>query len=315
MKIWFIVVCFLISSASRGEVVERLVTIVNDEIITSSDIKAYRENLAKGGFVDDLVIPDEQTKQDLLKNEDKLLQKMIEERLLDSEVRRQNLNVPIERVEQEIRNTASKNNLSRDEFKLALKQRGVPFSVYQSFIKTILERQSLIEKTISSKIRISDDDVMSKLSAGKREQGLFEYSLSQILILPAKDKQDVSIRANLVFKKLKDGESFEDLASQFSDDPNYTSGGHLGTFKSGEMAKEFEKAVSGLAVGEFSAPFSTKVGTHILKLTKKQIIPDPQIEKEKDQIRAEIYEKAFKKQFYSWLEQLRNESFIRINKS
>ena len=121
-------------------------------------------------------------------------------------------------------------------------------------------------------------------------------------------------RAQFVLSKLREGSSFETLAGEYSEDPNFSAGGVLGTFKTGEILKEFERAAQKLQPNETSGIIETKTGFHIIKVLRKKLIPDPRLEGAKDKIRNQLYEKAYKKQFHGWLEQLRSEAFIRINK-
>lgn len=304
--------------AAHAEVVERIVAIVNDEVITLSDMNKFSIKLKSGGLVDDLLVPDDATRELLVKDHDKLLQKMIDERVIDSEVKKQNLSVTIERVEQEIRAMAKKNNATRDELKAALLERGVTFSQYQDFIKTGLERQSLIEKSITSRIKVSEDDVNSAyvIAHGSSDDQAFEYTISHIYFQnekggPAGAKE----RAERVLKQLRDGVPFEKLAAETSEDPGFEAGGLLGVFKTGELQKELEDVVQKMNVGEFSSVLATRGGYHIVKVNKKHLIPDPRTEKERDKIRGQLYEHMYKKQFQGWLEQLRQDAFIRINKS
>jgi peptidyl-prolyl cis-trans isomerase SurA len=303
--------------SARAEIIERIVAIVNDDIITQSDVAKFTDRLKSGGLVDDLLVPDDNTRQSILKDSDKLLQKMIDAKLIDTEVKHQNLTVPIERVEQEIRSIAKQNNLTRDELKSALQERGMSFSQYQDFIKTGLERQQLIEKAITSRIKISEDDVVAAYSAESRDTNAkqsFEYTLAHIMFLNSNGgPEGARARAENVLKRLKEGTSFDKVASEYSEDPGFESGGVLGTFKTGELNKELEDVVSHLSTGEISGVIPTKGGFHIVRVMKKRLIPDPNLEKEKEKIRARIYEAAYKKQFQTWLEQLRQEAFIRIN--
>lgn len=302
--------------SARAETVERIVAIVNDDIITMSDLDKYAERIKSGGLVDDMLIPDEATKNLLIKDREKLLQKMIEERVIDSEVKKQNLSVPIERVEAEIRNIAKKNNVTRDELKAALQERGINFSQYQDFIKSGLERQGLIEKSITQKIKISEDDVLSAFTSahGPSSEQAFEYTISHIFFLSEKGGAAAAKeRAEKVYKKLRDGAEFEKTAADASEDPGFEQGGLLGVFKTGELQKDLEAAVAKLSPGEFTGVLATHGGFHIVKLNKRKIISDPRTEKERDKIRAQLYEQAFKKQFHSWLEQLRQDAFVRIN--
>lgn len=303
--------------SARAETVERIIAIVNDDIITMSDMDKYADRLKSGGLIDDMLIPDEATKNQLLKDREKLLQKMIEERVVDSEVKKQNLSVPIERVESEIRSIAKKNNVSRDELKAALQERGINFSQYQDFIKTGLERQSLIEKAITQKIKISEDDVLSAFttSHGTNSDQAFEFTISHIFFLNEKGGASAAKeRAEKVYKKLREGADFEKTAADTSEDPGFEQGGLLGVFKTGELQKDLEESVVKLTPGEFTGVLPTRGGFHIVKLNKRKIITDPRTEKERDKIRAQLYERAFKKQFQSWLEQLRQDAFVRINK-
>lgn len=302
---------------ASGETVERIVAIVNDEIVTLSDLNKFVERLKSGGLTDDLLIPDEAAKQELIKDREKLLRKMIDERILDSEVKKQNLSVPIERVEQEIRNIAKRNNVSRDDLKAALQDRGVAFSAYQDFIKTGLERQSLIEKAVTSRIKISEDDVISAFAAsgGNAQEQAFEYTLSHIYFRNEKGGEpEAKKRAEATYKKLQEGVAFEKLASEASEDPAFEQGGLLGVFKTGELQKELESKIVKLTPGQFTAVLPTTGGFHIVRVTKKKLIADPRTEKDREKFRAQLYERAYKKQFESWLDQLRQDSFIRINK-
>ena len=300
---------------AAAEIVDRIVAIVNDEVITQTDMTKFSERLKKGGLTDDLLIPDDQTKQTLLRDKAKQLDKMIDEKILDSEVRRQNLSVPFERVEQEIRSIATRNNLSRDDLKAAILEKGITFAQYQDFIKTGLERQALISKQVTAKIKVSEDDVVSQFSmVHKAKSGqAYEYTLAHVLFAHAKGAAAAKQRAEFVLAKLKAGGDFDKLAGEYSEDPNFSAGGLLGTFRSGEFLRELEEPVQKLAVGDVSGIIPTKAGFHILKVLKKVPVADPVTEKEKEKIRASLYDKALKKQFEAWIEQMRQEAFVRVN--
>ena len=312
----FVASMAVFSNHASAEVVERIVAVVNDDIITLSDVNKYSDRLKSGGLVDDMLVPDDQTKETLIKDRSKLLQKLIEEKVIDSEVKKQNLSVPIEKVEAEIRAIAKKNSVSRDELKAALLERGIGFSQYQDFIKTGLERQSLIEKSITSRIKISEDDVIATFGAksGVTDNQAFEYTISHIYFLSEKGGPAAAkSRADLTLQKVRGGGSFEKLASENSEDPGFEQGGLLGVFKTGELQKELDAVVHKMNAGDVSSVLPTRGGFHIVKINKKRLIPDPRTEKEREKIRAQLYEFAYKKQFQSWLEQLRQEAFVRIN--
>ncbi|MFO8182608.1 MAG: peptidylprolyl isomerase [Candidatus Aegiribacteria sp.] len=65
------------------------------------------------------------------------------------------------------------------------------------------------------------------------------------------------------------GESFEELAMQYSDDGSAAAGGYLGTFGPGEMTYAFEEAAFSLEPGEVSQPVATSFGVHLIRLESR----------------------------------------------
>jgi peptidyl-prolyl cis-trans isomerase SurA len=79
-------------------------------------------------------------------------------------------------------------------------------------------------------------------------------------------------KIDTVYAKLKTGDSFEDLAREFSDDPGSArTGGVLPQFGTGRMVPEFEAAAFALKnIGDFSEPVRTSFGWHIIKLLERK---------------------------------------------
>lgn len=89
-----------------------------------------------------------------------------------------------------------------------------------------------------------------------------------------KEKANLKTKIDELYSKLKSGDKFEDLARQFSDDKQSgEKGGQLQWFGSSRMPVEFEKAAFSLNQnGDYSEPFTTKYGWHIVKrLDKKNL--------------------------------------------
>ena len=96
-----------------------------------------------------------------------------------------------------------------------------------------------------------------------------EFEVAHILIA---DKSIVGkVTMDTVYNKLQAGEKFEDLAKKYSSDSGTAAkGGKLPKFGTGRMVKEFENEVLSLKnEGDYSKPFKTKYGWHIVRLIKK----------------------------------------------
>ena len=143
----------------------------------------------------------------------------------------------------------------------------------------------------------------------------YEYTLSHILFFWCNSgAEKAQQRAESVLEKLNASGDFSALASQYSEDPNFTQGGKLGTFKANEMNKELLASVAKLSIGGHTKVLNVGRGNfQIIRLEKKHVIPNPLLDAQKPRISGILFEAAFKKQLKNWLEKKRHESFVKIN--
>lgn len=298
-----------------AEIVERIVVVVNSEAVLLSDIPKLKLRIKKRALLDENLIPEQQNDFFSGKQEE-LLAYLINEKIMDSEVKRLNLTVTDDKVEQRIKEIAKNNNVSVDEVLSAVTAEGVSADEYKHSLKSQIERQSLIENEVISRLRISDEDAMSEyLKKNPSSKPIInEFTISHIFFSPKKSGAEAALkRATEVLGKLRTGESFESLAEQFSEDPNFSKGGFLGTFKAGEFLSEVESSILNLSPGEYSTVVKSRMGFHIVKLLSKNIGVDPKFEREKDRIKSQILNEAFKRQLKIWLQNKKEEAFLKIN--
>ena len=102
-------------------------------------------------------------------------------------------------VEKEIRRITRERGISRGQLKQALKKQRVSFSEYQEFVRQGLERKSMISREVSSKIKISDDDIASYYIQNSKDASslIFEYKLAHILMRLTKLKYQMDFKRNL----------------------------------------------------------------------------------------------------------------------
>ncbi|MVM29618.1 hypothetical protein GO755_06205 [Spirosoma sp. HMF4905] len=85
------------------------------------------------------------------------------------------------------------------------------------------------------------------------------------------DKLTGKKEINLLYQKLRAGYAFDKLAQQYSQDyGSYTSGGNLGWQKLDQFVPVFSKTVDGITKAQFSKPFKTEFGYHIVQLLDKK---------------------------------------------
>ncbi|WP_298224246.1 peptidylprolyl isomerase [Flavobacterium sp.] len=150
---------------------------------------------------------------------------------------------------------------------------------YFSAFRMVYAFESAAFKTavgkISNPVRTRFGYHIIKVEDSRDNRG--EVTVAHIMLLnPKEDNADekAKIKKNIddIYQKLQQGESFESLAKQFSDDKSSSSkGGVLARFGSGQLSsEEFENTAFSLTKDKpLSAPFQTKFGWHIVKLIEK----------------------------------------------
>ncbi len=152
---------------------------------------------------------------------------------------------------------------SQEQFESTLKEMGDSVETVKERLKDDIILKSYIEGEFYSKISIADEDVSGFY---KQNEEKFvspkQVKASHILV-----KEEDKIKE--INKKLKSGESFEEIAKENSECPSGQNGGDLGFFGKGKMVPEFETAAFALGLNEVSEPFKTDFGFHIVKVTEK----------------------------------------------
>jgi peptidyl-prolyl cis-trans isomerase SurA len=222
----------------------------------------------------------------------------------------------MDRVDMEIREIAKRNNMSKDDLIRTIQSQGINIADYQAFMKQRIERQSVVEQEVTSKIRLSDEDILAFYTSDSKKTftKINEYTLSHIFFSPEKGgPQEALSRAQEVLSQIRGSKSFDSLLTKVTEETSPSSNGFLGTFKSGEFSPDMEKAVRDLNIGEVSEIVRSRTGFHIIKLVGKKLVADPEFEKNKEKSRGLLFEKVFKRQFKAWIDLKREEASIKIN--
>lgn len=141
-----------------------------------------------------------------------------------------------------------------------------------------------------------------------------QWQVRHILMIPSAIRTDEETFEEItsIRERFIDGESFEDLAKEFSEDPGTSSnGGDLGWSGKGRYAPEFEATMLITAVGETSEVFETQFGYHFL-----QVIDKRNKDITNDLIENRAYNMLFSRKYDEALENtlrsMRAEAFVEI---
>ncbi|MGB5158951.1 SurA N-terminal domain-containing protein [Desulfobacterium sp. N47] len=111
-------------------------------------------------------------------------------------------------------------------------------------------------------------------------------------------------KADNVFKMIKEGQPFEELAKKYSDCPSKADGGHLGAFGKKDMVEPFASKAFSMKQGEISEPVLTKFGWHIIKVEKVNKEKMLVLKEAESEIRKKLISEKAKKLAYDEAEKI-----------
>ncbi|MGA7950653.1 MAG: peptidylprolyl isomerase, partial [Thiobacillaceae bacterium] len=112
-------------------------------------------------------------------------------------------------------------------------------------------------------------------------------------------------------ERLENGQKFEDLARQYSEDASASKGGDLGWINPGDTVPEFEKALDALQPNELSQPIQTPFGWHLIQVLERRQ-RDVTEERQKLLARKAIRERKADEAYQEWVRQLRDSAYVEI---
>jgi peptidyl-prolyl cis-trans isomerase SurA len=147
------------------------------------------------------------------------------------------------------------------------------------------------------------------------QSALVEQTLvSHILLKPTEIRNEAQTRSRIdeLSTRLRNGESFEQLARQYSDDTVSGSlGGDLSWTQEGQMVPEFEQVMKDTPNGQISAPFESRFGWHILWVRDRRT-QDMGDEMRENRARFSIRQRKFNEELTTWLREIRAQAYVEL---
>jgi peptidyl-prolyl cis-trans isomerase SurA len=302
--------------AGRGEVVDRIVAIVNDDAITLSELNETMEPYARK--IREAFYEPEQERKMLFKVREDILNKMIDQTLTDQESHRLDISVLESDVDQRLEKIKRERFLTEEDLRKALAAEGYTLEEYRKKMKEQMLRIKLINVEVKSKIAITEEEMQADYDKHKEEyQEAKKYHLRTILIkvpdpATAEQKEDSLKKIKAIADELKAGAAFDELARQFSDDITAKEGGDLGLFSLEELSNQFRETVRWMKDGEISPVLETPQGYQILMVQEIQHTPGKTFKEAKAEIEDRLFRKLVDEKYAKWLQGLRERSYIKI---
>lgn len=258
------------TSTAPLEHVDKIVAVVNDDVITSTELdnrlRSIKEQLKSQSSP---VPPDSALKKQVL---DRMILASLQLQLADQNgirVDDETLNRTIERI-------AQNNKLTVPEFRTVLENEGYDFATFREDIRREILINRVQQRQVSDRITVTKQEIDNFLDAQRAHGNTgVEYHLDHILVAvpdaaSSERIQAARKKAEGILTKLRAGANFQETAIAVSDGQQALQGGDLGWHKAAELPTIFVDQVLKMKTGDISNLIRSPSGFHIIKLLEQR---------------------------------------------
>ena len=352
MKKLCLVLCALacLPVVVSAQVVEEIITRVNNQIITRSEFDRSKDQLR------------DEVKQQDAANADKLyadrekdiLRDLVDQQLLLDKGKDLSINGDTDLIKRLDQMRKDMKLASMEDLEKEATKQGISWEDFKQNMRNQIITQKVIGEEVGGKLSMSKEEEQKFYDEHKSEMEQPEYiRLAEILVAPKTDaakttsptpaalstdpgapasapaqpnadeaaKQAVDAaalsaaeaKANDLLKQIHDGAAFEDVAKKYSDGPSAADGGALGMFKRGQLAKELEDRTFAMKAGDVTDVIRTKQGYVILKVIDHQMAGIPPLKDALPKIQDALYYQKLQPALRAYLTKLREEAYIKYS--
>lgn len=304
------------ASENNGILVDRCVAVVNDDVITLSELE---EEAGPTLLKIKEQVPAEQLPEVQHKARKEILAQMIDRKLLFQRAEKRGVSVQDAELDAAVERIIEDNNLTMDQFRSQLAQVGTTEEKYRENLKGQIIRSKLIGYEIRSKVVITDEQIEAYYKTMQNQDNTPEgYHILQFGSSWGENgrsatKEEAKKRAEQIREMILAGDNFKELSQNYSDLPSGVDGGDIGVFKKNDLASYMWEAIKNLRPGMISEIIETPAGYQFFKLlssSRDGVIAQAPLELIKEDIRATLYDQELKKNFDEWVKLLREHSYI-----
>lgn len=308
------VLFFIASPALRAEIVDRIVAVVNDDVITQHELESTVEGILKR--YDKSIRPED---RDRIAAEARkaLIGRLVDDLLLRQEARRLGITVREEEVTNAIQENLRKRNMSMDDLQQALARDGSSLEKHREATRNDLIRMRIMQREIRQRVSVTPEEIGAYYQEHRDEyEGKLRVRL-QMIPLPVPEGADPQLRAEqraraeAALKRIRAGEPFEALANEARAGQPQT-GGDLGYVEKGTMHPSIEEAAFSLKPGEVSDIIETPQGYAIIRALDRRGGGSLSVKATREDVEERLYRMKMEKKFEEWLAERRQKAHIEI---
>jgi peptidyl-prolyl cis-trans isomerase SurA len=297
----------------KVKTVDRILVQVNEEIITLSELnremKSVRKELESKYSGEELEQMLQKAEKDVLEN--LITHKLVYQKAIELGIDSNDIDSRISaQLQQDMKEFKLKD---MDELEAALENQGTSLKEYRENYRKRIIADDLIGGMVGSRITVLTPEIekyyQDHLADYTSEE---EITLSELILNTDGSDKETEQRANDLYKRLLQGESFKTLVSQYSKGASASKGGLSGTYLLSKLNADTVNAISNLKEGEMSKPQKIKEGYIIYHIDARKLPTVRPLEEVKGEIKNIIMNRKYTPELNRYITQLREDSYIQI---
>ncbi|WP_300302623.1 peptidylprolyl isomerase [Ferrovibrio sp.] len=263
----------LSGTALQAQDLQRIVALVNDEVISLRDINERARIIMATTRM-----PDNPEIRRAVR--DQALRSLVDERLQMQEAKRRGITVNQQDVDSAVAMVERQMNIPAGRFEEFAERSGIDPAAIINQIRTELTWSRMIRGRLNATTTVTDQEIDEAIAKLKSSAGQTEDLIAEILVPVDSPDQEEPQRqtAQRIIEQLRNGAPFPALARQFSRGTTAANGGEVGWIQRGTLSDEVETVIARMNKGDISEPIRTVGGYQIILLRDRRRISMPGIE-------------------------------------
>jgi parvulin-like peptidyl-prolyl isomerase len=292
---------------SSGEVLDKVMVVVNDEVVTQREFDRAFQPVAKNFEAnfkgDELAARMEDAKK-------KLMEQIINMKLAISIAKKDKVEVDQAELDKRVEKIKSYYG-DEKTFLEALEDRGTTFTEFKKDISEQMMAQTVVDKEVAQKIVITPTEI-SELYDKNKDKLISPKTVKLWSIMVRKSEDAAADKKKMedIIAKLNAGEDFSEVAKKYSEGPYAEKGGDMGEIYKGQLLKEMDDAVFSAEKGKLTPIVDTKIGLHVFKIEDIHESKQMELAEVNDFLKSQLFKKKFDEQLATWLEEKKKNAYI-----
>jgi peptidyl-prolyl cis-trans isomerase SurA len=306
----------VLAMGAESAVVDRIVAVVNEDVITLYDIETLLRPLVQN--IKAQRLPLERELQALTQLRSEMVNNLIDTKLTEQEVKRHNITITDEEIDNYIRQVKQRRSTTDEQLRGILAEQGMTVEDYRKEVKLQLQRTKLVNREVRSKVVVTEAEIKAYYEKNKAKYGGgTQYHLWNLFVrLPAQaspaNRETAKNLLEEVLAELRRGRPFQEIVRLTIERPSAIQGSDLGLFRIEELNPRLREAVRELKAGQFSSIVETDFGYQIVFVQEIQETASRPLAQVESEIQDILFRERVDGRFISWLSDLRKRSHIKI---